>query len=244
MGFFIALKFLTVFPGPGPKEMKDSLFGRSLIYFPLVGLLLGAILFGLYYGLMFILPEQLVTILIILALTIMTGAHHLDGFVDTFDGITGSKSREKRLEIMADSHTGAIGVVAVVFLIVIKYVALSSVIDPLPALLLMPVLSRWMAVSTIFSFPYARQTGMGLAFKQGARWYTLAIATVLSLVISTALLQWWGLVLMVSLLLIVSCIAAFFNTRLNGLTGDCYGAIIELAEVIVLILLIIFSMWL
>lgn len=244
MGFFIALKFLTIFPGPGPKEIKDSLFGHSLAYFPLVGLLLGAVLFGLHYGLMFILPEQLVTIVIILALAIMTGAHHLDGFVDTFDGITGSKSREKRLEIMADSHTGAIGVVAVIFLIATKYTALSSVVDPLPALLLMPTLSRWAVILTIFSFPYARPNGMGLAFKQGARWYTLAVATVLSLAISILLLQWWGLALMASLLLIVFGIAVFFSSRLGGLTGDCYGAIIELAEVIVLILFVIFSIWL
>lgn len=241
MGFFIALKFLTIFPGPEPKEMKESLFGRSLAYFPLVGLLLGGVLFGLYYGLTYILPEQLVTILVLLALAIITGAHHLDGLTDTFDGITGSKPREKRLEIMSDSRTGAMGVVAVVFLIVIKYAALSSVIDPLAALLLTPVLSRWTVVVTIFSFPSARPSGMGLSFKQGARWYALVIATVLSLAVSIILLQWWGPVLMVALMLVVSGIAVLFSKRLGGLTGDCYGAIIELSEAIVLILLIVIS---
>ena len=101
-----------------------------------------------------------------------------------------------------------------------------------------------MAVAAIYSFPYARQTGMGLAFKQGARWYTLAAATIVSLVISILLLYWWGPVLMVLLLLFVSGIAVFFNKRLGGLTGDCYGAIVELSEVITLILLVIFSRWL
>ncbi len=244
MGFFIALKFLTVFPGPEPKEMKDSLFGRSLAYFPLVGLLLGGVLFGLYYGLMYILPEQLVTILTLLALAIMTGAHHLDGLADTFDGITGSKPRERRLEIMSDSRTGAIGVVAVIFLVIIKYVALLSAIDPLTALLLMTVLSRWVVVCTIFFFPYAKQAGMGLLFKQGVRWYTLVIATILSLTISLVLLQWWGIILTIALLLVVTGIAIFFNRRLGGLTGDCYGAIIELSEAITLISIIVISIWL
>jgi adenosylcobinamide-GDP ribazoletransferase len=244
LGFFIALKFLTVFPGPEPKQMKDSLFGRSLAYFPLVGLLLGGVLFGLYYGLMYILPEQLVAILILLALAIMTGAHHLDGLADTFDGITGSKPRERRLEIMSDSRTGAIGVVAVVFLVIIKYAALLSAIDPLTALLLTPVLSRWAVVCTIFFFPYAKPAGMGLLFKQGARWYILLIATVLSLAVSLVLLQWWGIILMVALLVVVTGIAIFFNRRLDGLTGDCYGAIIELSEAIILILLTVISIWL
>ena len=243
MGFFTALKFLTIFPGPESKETKDSSFGESLPYFPVVGLVIGAVLYGLYYGLSFILPSQLVTVLIILALVIMSGAHHLDGFIDTFDGITGSKPREKRLEIMADSHAGAIGVVAVIFLMLGKYAALSSLTGSLPALLLMPVLSRWTAVFLLFAFPYARQTGMGLLFKQGARWYRLAIATVISLAIATLLLSWWGIVLMASLTLIVACIAVFFKNRLGGLTGDCYGAMIELAEVIVLVLLVLFLKW-
>jgi adenosylcobinamide-GDP ribazoletransferase len=243
LGFCIALKFLTIFPGPEPKEIKNGYFGESLPYFPIVGLVIGAVLYGLYYGLTFILPASVVTVLIILALVIMSGAHHLDGFIDTFDGITGSKPREKRLEIMADSHAGAIGVVAVILLMLGKYSALLSVTSPLPALLLMPVLSRWTAVCMLFAFPYARQTGMGLLFKRGARWYRLAIATVISLAIAILLLSWLGAVLVTLLALIVSGIAVFFNNRLGGLTGDCYGAIIELAEVIVLILLVLFSKW-
>lgn len=243
MGFFTALKFLTIFPGPQPKEIKEDYFGESLTYFPVVGLVVGGILYGLYYGLTFILPPPLVTVLIILALAIMSGAHHLDGFIDTFDGITGSKPREKRLEIMADSHAGAIGMVAVVVLMLGKYSALSSVIIPLQALLLMSILSRWTAVFMLFTFPYARQTGMGLLFKQGARWYRLVIASVISLAIAILLLSWWGIVLMASLTLIIAVIAVFFKNRLDGLTGDCYGAIVELAEVIVLVLLVLFSKW-
>jgi adenosylcobinamide-GDP ribazoletransferase len=243
LGFFTALKFLTVFPGPETKETRGSSFGESLPYFPVIGLVIGIILYGLYYGLSFILPVSLVTVLIILALVVISGAHHLDGFIDTFDGITGSKPREKRLEIMLDSHAGAIGVVAVVLLMLGKYAALSSMTSPLPALLLMPVLSRWTSVFLLFAFPYARQTGMGLLFKQGARWHRMAIATAISIAIAVVLLSWWGIVLMASLTLIIAAIAVFFKNRLGGLTGDCYGAIIELAEVIVLVLLVLFPQW-
>ena len=94
-------------------------------------------------------------------------------------------------------------------------------------------------VSIIFIFPYAKSSGTGLAFKQGATWRRLAIATVIALVIAVVLLKWWGLVLMATLWLIVFGIASYFRSRLGGLTGDNYGAINELAEVLVLLLLIL-----
>ena len=94
-------------------------------------------------------------------------------------------------------------------------------------------------VSIIFTFPYAKRYGMGLAFKQGANWQRLAITTVISLVVAIALLKLWGLVLMAALWLIAFGIASQFRSRLGGLTGDNYGAINELAEVLVLLLLVL-----
>jgi adenosylcobinamide-GDP ribazoletransferase len=241
LGFFAALKFLTIFPalkrwGKGTEELE-----QSLSYFPLVGLVLGAILLGLNYVLSLILPAAVVNALLIIALVIMTGAHHLDGLVDSFDGTVSGKSRERRLEIMADSHVGTFGIIAAVLLLLLKYASLSSVPFNaiMPALLLMPTLSRWAVVNTIFIFPYAKNSGMGLAFKKGATWQRLAIATIIALVASVLLLNWQGVVLMATLWLITFGIGAYFRSRLGGLTGDVYGAINELSEVLVLLLLII-----
>jgi adenosylcobinamide-GDP ribazoletransferase len=93
-------------------------------------------------------------------------------------------------------------------------------------------------VSAIFTFPYAKSTGMGLDFKQGATWQRFAIATAIALIATVALLKLWGLVLMAGLWLIVFGIASYVKSRLGGLTGDAYGAINELAEVLMLLILI------
>jgi len=239
LGFWAALQFLTIFPTPLRHKADAGISGQSLPYFPLVGLLLGAILLGLYYGLSFILPPAVITALLIIALAILTGAHHLDGLVDTCDGILAGKSKKERLAIMSDTRVGAFGIVGVVLLLLLKYVSLFYALRMLPALLLMPVLSRWTMVSMIFTFPYAKRSGMGLPVKQGATWQRLAVATIIALVIAVVLLKWWGLVLMAALWLIAFGIAGYFRSRLGGLTGDNYGAINEISEVLVLLLVIL-----
>ena len=241
MGFFSALKFLTIFPAPKHWGKTTEDLGQSLSYFPLIGLVLGGILLGLNYVLILILPAAVVNILLIIALVIMTGAHHIDGLMDSFDGTVSGKSRKKRLEIMADSHVGTFGVIAAILLLLLKYASLSSIPSSIimPTLLLMPTLSRWIMVNAIFIFPYAKTSGMGLAFKQGATWPRLTIATIIALAASVLLLSWQGVVLMAALWLITFGIAIYFRSRLGGLTGDVYGAINELSEVLVFILIII-----
>jgi adenosylcobinamide-GDP ribazoletransferase len=239
MGFWAALQFLTIFPTPLRHKVTATTSGQSLTYFPLVGLILGAILLGLHYGLTLILPSSVVNALLIIALVILTGAHHLDGFIDTCDGVIAGKSKKERLAIMSDTNVGAFGIVGAILLLLLKYVSLLSVSLILPALLLMPTLSRWTMVSIIFVFPYAKSSGMGLAFKQGATWQRLTIATIMALIVAVAILKWWGLVLMVVLWLIAFGIAGYFRSRLGGLTGDNYGAINELSEVLVLLFIIL-----
>jgi adenosylcobinamide-GDP ribazoletransferase len=243
LGFLTALKFLTIVPLPEYIDESSENFGKSLPYFPIIGLILGAILFGLYYGLSFILPPPLVSILLIIALAILTGAHHLDGLMDSFDGLVIGKSKERRLEIMADSRVGCFGIIAAILVLLTKYSSLTSLPHAMimPALLLMPTLSRWLMVSALFSFPSAKTYGMGAAFKQGANWRRFTITTVIAILVSALLLNWQGIALLVVLWLIIFGIASYFNTRLDGLTGDVYGAINELSEVLVLILITILA---
>jgi adenosylcobinamide-GDP ribazoletransferase len=238
LGFWAALQFLTIFPTPFSHKVTAKTSEQSLTYFPLIGLILGAILLGINYGLIFILPSSVVNVLLIVALVILTGAHHLDGFIDTCDGVIAGKSKKERLAIMSDSKVGTFGIVGAILLLLLKYVSLSSA-RILPALLLMPTLSRWAMVSIIFTFPYAKRSGMGLAFKQGATWQRLTIATITASIVSIVLLKLWGLVLMAALWLVSFGIASYFRSRLGGLTGDNYGAINEIAEVLVLILIIL-----
>lgn len=239
MGFWTALQFLTIFPTPLKHKVLPETSGQSLPYFPLVGLILGTILYGLHYSLSLILPSAIVPVLLIGTLAILTGAQSLDGFVDTCDGVFIGKSKKERLAIMSDTKIGAFGIVGVVLLLILKYVSLSSVAMILPALLLMPALSRWIMVSMIFAFPYAKKSGMGLPFKLGASWQRLAVATAIALVAAVVLLRWWGLAVMFTVWLISFGVASYFRSRLGGLTGDNYGAINEISEVMVLLLIIL-----
>jgi len=238
VGFWAAVQFLTILPTPSRHEVTGRVLGQSLAYFPLVGLVLGAILLGIQHCLSFILPGPVIPALLVAALAVLTGAHHLDGLVDTCDGVIAGKSREERLAIMSDTRVGAFGIAGAVLVLLLKYVSLSSA-PGLPALLLMPTLSRWTMVTSIFAFPYAKSSGMGLAFKQGASWQRILVATLIALAVAVSTLRWWGLALMGSLWLITLAIAGYFRARLGGLTGDTYGAINELAEVLTLLLIIL-----
>ena len=239
MGFWAALQFLTIFPTPLKHEVSSEACGRSLPYFPVVGLVLGAILYGLHYGLSFVLPQAVIPALLIATLAVITGVQNLDGFIDTCDGVFAGKSKKERLAIMSDTRIGAFGIVGVVLLLMLKYVSLASIRLILPALLLMPTLSRWAMVAMIFAMPYAKKSGMGLPFKLGATWQRLAVATAISLVATVTLLRWWGLAIMAIVWLVAFGVSSFFRSRLGGLTGDNYGFINEISEVLVLLLVIL-----
>jgi adenosylcobinamide-GDP ribazoletransferase len=240
LGFLTAVRFLTLIPIPGNREFKSSDFGNSLAWFPVIGLLLGAVLFGLYLALNYILPTPVTVIFVIIALTVLTGAHHLDGLMDTFDGMVSSRTKEERLAIMADHHTGAFGVIAVVLLILLKFAVLYSTPYVLRTLLLMPVLSRWLMVNAIYIFPCAKPSGMGYTFKQGAKWQGLVISTIIAIIIAAVLFGWHGLVVAAILWLITMGIALFCSSLYGGLTGDNYGAVNEIAEVMTAVLIVVF----
>ena len=239
MGFFTSLRFLTIIPWPWRREASPEEIGRSVVYFPLVGLFLGLVLVGCDKLFDLRLSTSLTNILLIVVMIILTGALHLDGFIDTCDGALVRSSPGERLRIMADSHVGSFGVVAACCLILVKYVALSDVPDDMrvSALVIMPVLSRWSMVYAIFAFPYARQVGTGQAFKEQANWQRMVVATLAAALISAVLAGWSGLAVMGALWLVVFGTATFLRRRLEGLTGDSYGALNELSEVLVLILL-------
>jgi adenosylcobinamide-GDP ribazoletransferase len=243
LGFIIALKFLTIFPIPLKREITEKDLGESLPYFPLVGLVLGGILILLYYLLAFVVPSTVIYVLLIVALVIMTGAHHVDGLMDTFDGMVAGRSPQQRLAIMQDTKVGSFGIIAVVLLFLLKFTSLTSTSVMIPALLLMPSLSRWMMVSGIFICPAAKTEGMGYIFKKESTWQRFVVATIIALAASVILLRWKGLVLIIVLWLVVSGITLFFKSKFGGLTGDNYGAINEITEVLVLILIMIMMRW-
>ena len=156
---------------------------------------------------------------------------------------------------MHDSRAGAFGIIGVVLLLLVKYVALNSVPESLLmiTLVLMPVVGRWAMVYAVFAYPYARPEGLGKEFKQVASWQRFTIATVITL--ATAIVLVWladiayfylaGLAIMFGIWVIIVGMAAYLKRKFSGLTGDTYGAINEVVEVGVLILvtLIAYTQW-
>jgi len=246
--FLAALSFLTVIPLPRRREVSPEQVGRSIGYFPVVGIIIGLILAGLYWLLRLVLPSAVVSGLLLVCLVVLTGGLHLDGFVDTCDGIAGHKTPEARHQVMRDSRAGAFGIVGVCCLLIVKYVSLNSVPDSLMmmTLVLMPVVSRWAMVYAVFAYPYARPSGLGKVFKQAASRRRLAIATLVALAVAIPWFRLAGLVIMLGVWVIVVAMAAYLKRKFSGLTGDTYGAINEVAEVSVLILvcLLAHNQWL
>jgi len=238
MQFWVAWQFLTIIPSPRHREYSGEDLGKSIVFFPIVGLFLGLVLFGLDYLLGLFLPAIVINALLVIALVGLTGALHLDGFIDTCDGLAIKSSTSDKLKAMSDSRVGGFGVVGGCCLIITKFAALLALPEGLraSALILMPVLSRWGMVYAICAFPPAKKEGMGWAVKQQANWKGMAVATVLSLIMATVLLNWWGAALLATLCLILLAFSKYLCSRFGGLTGDNHGAINEFAEVGILIL--------
>ena len=240
MKFLAALQFLTAIPVPVRREFTPQELERSIVYFPVVGLIIGLILAGLNLLFNLFLPSTIVNALLIVSMVVITGALHLDGFADTCDGIAGHRTVEDRWRVMHDSRAGAFGIVGVVLLLMVKYVSLSSIPGTLmmTTLLFMPVVSRWAMVYAMFAYPYARPSGLGKVFKQGARWPRFTVATLITFAVAVLLIplfQLSGLVIMFGIWLVTVVAATYLKSKFSGLTGDSYGAINEVAEVSVLI---------
>jgi len=239
-----ALQFLTVMPTPRRYEVSAEEIGASQGYFPLVGLLLGAILAGINWLLSLILPPSIVNAVIIIVLVLLTGALHIDGFIDTCDALFGRRTVQERWQIMSDSRVGGFGVVGAFCLLLLVYVSLGGIPETgkMTALILMPALSRWSIVYAIFAFPYAKPAGLGKIFKEQANWKKLTLATSFALAATLGLLIAEGLVLIfagLALIFMVWVVAAaaglFLQRKFAGLTGDSYGAINEVTQVFVLL---------
>ncbi len=232
INLLIALRFLTRVPvGKYPKDEKR--LGKSMAYFPIVGLILGGILVLVNWGFSILLAPLVADALTIIALIILTGALHIDGFIDTIDGLSGGKTKEEILKIMRDSRVGAFGIVGVVSLIMLKLVLLHEM--PLEikrgALLLFPVMGRWaMVVASSLSI-YARKKGTGKAFLDYCGRKELIVASLIALIITGGFLKILGLELFLFILALTLLLTRFISKRIGGMTGDTLGAVNEIIEV-------------
>jgi adenosylcobinamide-GDP ribazoletransferase len=231
-----ALQFLTVVPPIVRRPFTPVEMGRAVGYFPLVGALLGGVLVGLNWSLAHIFPQAVSVVLLLTAWVAGTGALHLDGFLDTCDGLFGGHTPESRLDIMHDERVGAFGMAGGVLLLLLKIAAMAVAPRRAMALLLAPILGRWGMTLAVTIFPYARPEGLGRAMKDHAGWGQIVVATASALAVAWLAGGWPGVAAMALAGVVTWATARLALARLPGLTGDVYGTICETVEVVVLLL--------
>lgn len=241
----IALSFLTTLPLPPlPAEAFLSGRGRAFAWYPAVGLLIGLLLTGAAWLLGFTnLSLSVQTGLLLLAWMLLTGGLHLDGVMDSCDALFAPVSVERRLAILKDVHTGAFGVIGLFFVLGLKWALLASLLGQAGGwlvLLLAPVWGRWMLVWAAWRFPYARrEESLGRTMTAGLSRREVWLATLFVLIVQSVLGfgSPWLLVALLCLPL-GHLLAGWAAGKLGGgLTGDIYGFLCEVTEVLVLLLL-------
>jgi len=239
--FLSALQFLTVVPFAA-KSAAGKKMANSLIFFPLAGLLIGIVLAGLG-ALLSVLHfyELTAAIILVVALAAITGGLHLDGLSDTLDGLMCGKDRDKCLEVMRDPHSGAMGVIGIVCVFLLK-IGLIFSLSPRArpdALILMCVLSRWSMVETMFLFPYARSEGKAKVFIEHISGRQFRWATAIAAAIAVLAWQVKGLLIFAAAGSFAWLFSKMVSRKLGGITGDTLGAQCELTEVAALFFIIL-----
>jgi len=228
-----AIRFLTVIPIYFGMKNDGQFFQRSLIWFPAVGMLIGAVAAAGVMVLGSFLPPSVLAITAITLLAAVSGCLHLDGLADSGDGLLSARSKEKALEIMRDSRSGAMGVVALVIVLLAKYASLStfSVSAIAISVFLMPIAGRTSILLMMAILPYARpEGGLGsLFYSPGSR--RIAFAGILFCLISGFFFSWKiSLLMLFAIMFTVISFSYWCYRKIGGATGDTLGAVCELAE--------------
>ncbi|MGO4106744.1 adenosylcobinamide-GDP ribazoletransferase [Paenibacillus sp. YAF4_2] len=245
-----SLQFLTRIPVPLKVPFEPVTLARTVIYFPFAGVIIGSILAGVFGMLELFSPSMPAAVLLLIVWTALSGGLHLDGWMDTADGVLSHRSRERMLEIMKDSRVGAMGVIAAVLLLLFKFAVLAEWLGQedgkhvVSLLAIIPIWSRWWMGAAIAGWPNARQgEGIGALFhlaslRQVTGGFVLAV---LLTVICTTI---DGFSLYETIVVLIGCVlltwmsgtllAVWLSRKLGGLTGDTYGALNEAVEAVLL----------
>ncbi|WNR43590.1 adenosylcobinamide-GDP ribazoletransferase [Paenibacillus roseipurpureus] len=253
-----AFQFLTRLPLPFQIDYTERVFQRSTVWYPLVGFVIGVLLQLAGVGVAYAVPAMPGAVLLLGLWVVLTGGLHLDGLMDTADGILSHRPREQMLEIMKDSRVGAMGVIVCVLQLMLKCSLLYTMLDTaksgqhsqLLLVAIVPIWSRWFMVAAIRHWPYARpSSGLGSLFRGVTGGYvvtSLLLALIATMLYMLALgsdnAALWSTVLgfLAVTLLCGIGLAAYISSKLGGLTGDTYGALNELIETALLFTLIHF----
>lgn len=236
--FWLAVQFLTRLPTPR-LEIDAATRGTSVVFYPLVGLLIGGLLLLVHWPLATA-DVALEAALLLLAWVLVTGGLHLDGLADSADAWLGSPGdRERALAIMKDPYTGPAGVVAVVLVLLVKFAALSALlsVSAWEALIAAPLAGRAALVALLLTTPYVRPNGIGAEHAAHLPRALAAGVLVVTAVAVGAGLRWDGLWLLGAVAAMIYGLRFLMLRRLGGTTGDTLGASCEIVEATALVTL-------
>jgi adenosylcobinamide-GDP ribazoletransferase len=229
-----AFGLMTTLPVRLPNEWSVGDSGRASVWYPFVGLVIGALIWLAWTGSSLIFPPWAAAVLTLIAWVALTGGLHLDGLADCCDGLLASTSVERRLEIMKDPRVGAFGVTGLILVLLLKAAALASLTPgsslsiPLAA-----SLARFCILPAAL-LPQARPSGMGADFASGFRRSYIFWGAIIPVLIAVSLgIQ--GVISVLAGLGALSMILWLARARIGGVTGDVFGMIVEIVEAVVLL---------
>lgn len=235
----ITLTFLTRLPIKYPYEFSSEIYIKGIKYFPLVGLIIGGLLYsGALIG--SFIDRPVLSLALLLFYLWITGGLHLDGVADTCDGIFSGRERSRMLEIMSDSRIGTFGVISLI-MVLGTYLALFSYVK-FTAILVFPIIGKSSAIVSAFKNSYAKNEGMGKDFVLGCKLGQLMIAIIFPLTVTFILRDYHMMIGVVICFIMVRFITAYIKNKLNGITGDTVGFIMEISQVIFLFLVYFISL--
>jgi adenosylcobinamide-GDP ribazoletransferase len=228
----IAFGLMTTLPFRLPEDWSAGDSGRASIWYPFVGLVVGALTWLVWKGTISLFSPLIAGVIALIVWVALTGGLHLDGLADCCDGLFASTSMERRLEIMKDPHIGAFGVTGLILILLLKAAALASFAS-LPVvssfgILLAASLARW-CVLPVSLVPLARPSGMGADFVAGFQRSFVVWGAILPMMVAIFL----GIAGAVSILAGLSAAALIVwlaKSRIGGITGDVFGMIVEIVE--------------
>ena len=229
---------MTTLPIPLPGTWSAGDSGRASVWYPFVGLVIGAITWLAWKGASLVLPAWVAGVVTLVVWVVLTGGLHLDGLADCCDGLLASTSVERRLEIMKDPRVGAFGVIGLVLVLLLKAAALGSLVPSSSfGILLAASLARWCILPAAL-LPLARPSGMGADFALGFRRSFMIWGAILPLILAI-LFGIRGVVSVIAGLGAAAFVLWLVKARIGGVTGDVFGLVVEIVETVVLIVFMV-----
>ena len=231
--FFIALQFLTIFPVNIKGEISDKDLGKSLLWFPPVGMLIAFLSAGPVFFLAEHVPCFVLGVLVLTIAVVSTGGIHLDGLADTCDGFYAGRDKNQILRIMRDRRIGTMGVIGIVLILLAKFALIISFSTLVlwQALIMAHTFSRWSMALVCYVSDYARQEGKAAGFIKQATKIEVLIGGIFTLVVFFVLMQLKGLLVLLLALIPVLFFTWLLKRKISGMTGDTIGAINEIGEI-------------